>query len=116
MTPQERSLDRMEAARTAQLRDREQERQEAREAERRAEAPSFDPLHVVHATGAGYFVQSRTTAGTWYLVHGGTCSCAAGRAGKERCIHRTAVASFVAAENARHARPVAPVNVSALVD
>jgi hypothetical protein len=84
--------------------------------ERPADAPKLPAGYVTHAAGVGYFVQSRTTEGVWYLVHGATCSCAAGQSGHERCWHRAQVAAFVSRLNREQARPVAPVNRAALCD
>lgn len=82
-----------------------------------------DDLPVLHPGGTvrqaqagGYFVASMTKPGHWYLVHGRSCSCDAGPAGAERCVHRAQVARFVAALDAELARPIVPVNVSAMVD
>lgn len=77
-------------------------------------APVLPAGYVTHAP-VGYFVQSRTTEGVWYLVHGDTCSCRAGQDG-HRCWHLRQVEAFCRELNRKHARPVAPVNVSALVD
>jgi hypothetical protein len=71
---------------------------------------------VRQAQAGGYFVASRSTPGAWWLVAGRSCSCPAGQAGAERCVHRRQVAAFVAAIDADHRRPTAPPNVSALVD
>lgn len=78
--------------------------------------PDFGPGHVLEAKTGGYLVQSKSTPGVWYLVHDRSCSCKAGRAGLERCVHRSQVAAFVKALNDDQRRPVAPPNVSALVD
>lgn len=78
--------------------------------------PDFGPCHVLEVKTGGYMVQSRSTPGTWYLVHGRSCSCPAGKAGRERCVHRQQVAAFVAALNAEQRRPAAPAAVSMLVD
>lgn len=80
------------------------------------DAPEFQPGHVLEALTGGYLVLSRTTPGAWWLVHGRTCSCPAGRGGAEGCWHRRQVAAFVSRLNAVQARPVAPPHVSALVD
>jgi hypothetical protein len=80
------------------------------------DAPDFAAGHVLEAKSGGYLVQSRSTDGVWYLVFGRSCSCPAGRSGHERCWHRAQVAAFVARLDAQHRRPVAPPNVSALVD
>lgn len=71
--------------------------------------------YVTHAVGVGYFVQSRTSDGVWYLVRGDECTCRAGQDG-HRCWHVRHVAAFCARINAEQARPTAPANVSALVD
>lgn len=77
--------------------------------------PDLLPGHVLVVQSGGYMVQSRTTLGVWYLVAGKSCSCEAGRKGV-RCWHRSQVASFVAAMDARNRRPVAPPAVSMLCD
>lgn len=69
---------------------------------------------VYQVQGVGYIVESLSTPGAWRLVRGGECSCPAGKACS--CRHRRAVAVFCAAQDRRYARPVVPVNVSALVD
>lgn len=101
-----------ERARVAQL--REHEAGAARPAS--PDAPAYTPGHVLEVKTGGYLVLSRTTPGAWWLVSGRSCSCPAGQSGAERCFHRAQVARFVAALDAALARPVAPVNVSALVD
>lgn len=83
---------------------------------REDEAPRHAAGRVAAAPNFGYFVQSRTTPGVWYLVFRRTCSCEAGRRGMEHCYHRGQVAAYAAEQNRRTARPAAPVNVSALVD
>lgn len=62
--------------------------------ERPADAPQHPAGFVTHAPGCGYFVQSRTTEGVWYLVHGATCSCRAGQTGALSCWHRRQVEAF----------------------
>lgn len=78
--------------------------------------PELPVGFVKEAPGLGYFVKSRSTEGAWWLIAGRTCSCPAGRAGRERCWHRSQVAAFVAKINEAHKRPTAPPNISALVD
>jgi hypothetical protein len=77
--------------------------------------PEVEPGHVLEAKTGGYLVLSRSTVGVWYLVHGASCSCEAGRRGV-RCWHRSQVGQFVAALNREQARPVAPPHIAALVD
>lgn len=77
--------------------------------------PDLLPGHVLVVQSGGYMVQSRSTLGVWYLVHERSCSCEAGRKGTP-CWHRSQVAAFVAAMNARDARPTAPPAVSMLCD
>lgn len=64
--------------------------------------------------GGGYIVESVSVPGAWRLVMGKTCSCPAAKA--RTCRHRRAVAEYCAEINRRLARPVAPVNESALCD
>lgn len=84
--------------------------------ERQPDAPSFQPGHVLEAKTGGYLVLSRSAPGCWWLVSGRSCSCPAGRAGRERCWHRTQVAAFCAKLSEKYKRPTAPPNISALVD
>lgn len=79
------------------------------------EGPQHAAGHVLVVQSGGYMVQSKTTDGVWYLVHGASCSCEAGRRGI-RCWHRSQVQAFVAAIDRERRRPVAAPNVSALVD
>lgn len=69
------------------------------------EAPDFGAGYVIKGQIGGYFVQSRTTSGVWYLVSGRTCSCKAGRAGRVSCFHRQQVEKFVAKLNEKMKRP-----------
>lgn len=80
------------------------------------DGPSFSPGHVLEAKTGGYLVLSRSTPGCWWLVHERSCSCPAGRSGRESCWHRRQVAAFVAKLNEAMKRPTAPPNISALVD
>ena len=76
------------------------------------------PLETVDTqiikTRAGYFVPSASAPGAFRLVSAGSCTCPAG--GGPSCRHRKAVQELVRRENVEFARPVAPVNVSAMVD
>lgn len=68
--------------------------------------------------GAGYFVQSRSTPGAFYLVHNDedgalTCTCPAI---VEHCRHMREAAKWWAEQDRRNARPNMPTNVGALVD
>lgn len=73
---------------------------------------AYEPGTVLQVPGVGYMVASRSTPGAWWLVRQNTCTCPATR----RCWHMRQVDAHAAAENKRLARPVAPVNISALVD
>lgn len=80
------------------------------------DGPLFRAGHVLEAKTGGYLVLSRTTPGCWWLVFERSCSCPAGRSGAESCWHRRRVAEFVRLLDESMKRPVAPVNVSAMVD
>ena len=66
------------------------------------------PAGYVSQAGVGYFVQSKTTDGVWYLVNGEDCSCQAGKNGLARCWHRQMVDAFVRELNRKFARPRVP--------
>jgi hypothetical protein len=68
-------------------------------------------IYKVH--GVGYIVESESVPGAWRLVEGAECSCPATT---PNCRHLRAVQALVREEDRRHARPVAPVHVSAMVD
>lgn len=67
--------------------------------------PELPAGYVKQAEGLGYFVKSRSDHGAWWLVVGRTCSCPAGRAGRESCWHRRQVEAFCRAVDAELARP-----------
>jgi hypothetical protein len=106
-----------EAARVAQLREQQArtDRTAAPTPKLYDEGPQHAAGHVLVVASGGYMVQSKTTPGTWYLVHGASCSCPAGQKGT-RCWHRSQVQQFVAALDRAKRRPVAPPNVSAMCD
>lgn len=69
---------------------------------------------VYEIVGGGYMVRSKSVEGAWRLVRGNTCTCPAGT--RRSCRHRRLVDEHCRAINAKHARPVAPPHISALVD
>lgn len=71
-------------------------------------APELPAGYVKQAVGLGYFVKSRSDEGAWWLVHGSTCSCPAGRSGTPSCWHRRQVEQFCRQVDAELARPAAP--------
>lgn len=73
-----------------------------------------NPDSVAPVRGGGYIVPSASTPGAYRLVWGSECSCP--HTGPRPCRHRRLVAAYVNAEDAKYRRPVAPPNVSALVD
>lgn len=64
--------------------------------------------------GGGYIVPSASLPGSFRLVWGSECSCP--HAGPRPCRHRRLVMAYVNAEDAKHRPPVAPPNVSLMVD
>lgn len=77
-------------------------------------APDLPVGYVAVAEGIGYVVKSRTSDGVWWLVAGRSCSCPAGRDGRDTCWHRTLVAEFckrLGEEQARPAAPAAPASM-----
>lgn len=68
---------------------------------------------VVKAPGFGYFVASRTAAGTWWFVNGTACSCPADPSHRG-CWHVRQTVEYERLLNAP--RPSAPAHISALVD
>lgn len=67
---------------------------------------------VIKVPGRGYFVRSRTVDGGWWFVSGQSCSCPS--TSPRGCWHVRQTEAYERALTTP--RPVAPPNISALVD
>lgn len=78
-----------------------------------ADRPCDKPAgFVVKVEGRGYFVKSRSTEGAWWHVVGSDCSCPATT---RNCWHVRRTYEYEK-RMGPPPRPIAPPNVSALVD